>query len=136
MNDKCFFDTNIFIYSYTDLVPDKQKKAQLLIKKNAERIISTQVLHEFVSAFRKKMKAEWAEIESSFIQIKNLCVVHINDVGTAEHAIELAKKNSISYYDALMVAAALECNCTVLYSEDMRDGQVFEKTLTVVNPFR
>jgi predicted nucleic acid-binding protein len=50
-------------------------------------------------------------------------------------AIQLARRHSLSHWNANILAAALLAGCETLYSEDMQDGQVFEGRLTVVNPF-
>jgi predicted nucleic acid-binding protein len=47
--------------------------------------------------------------------------------------LELYNKLSISYFDALMVAAALEANCKYLISEDMQDGLIIDNKLQIVN---
>jgi predicted nucleic acid-binding protein len=51
-------------------------------------------------------------------------------------ACQIAGKYGFSLYDSLIVAAALESNCSVLYSEDLQDGQAIEGKLTVKNQFR
>jgi len=50
-------------------------------------------------------------------------------------ACDIAKRYSYSYYDSLIISAALEANCDTLYSEDMQNGQIIEKVLRIVNPF-
>ncbi len=54
---------------------------------------------------------------------------------TVLQACNIALKNQLSYYDSLIVTAALEFNCTTLYSEDMQNGQIIEYKLKIVNPF-
>ena len=48
-------------------------------------------------------------------------------------ALDYYSKYSISYYDALMVVAALESNCKYLISEDMQDGLMIDNKLQIVN---
>jgi predicted nucleic acid-binding protein len=55
---------------------------------------------------------------------------------TIEKALHLAQTYQYSYWDSLIIAAALEANCAILYSEDMQHGQIFNNQLTIVNPFR
>jgi predicted nucleic acid-binding protein len=50
-----------------------------------------------------------------------------------QQALELYDKLSISYFDALMVAAALVANCKYLISEDMQDGLIINNKLQLVN---
>lgn len=61
--------------------------------------------------------------------------MHPTSGGTIIYATRLAQRYSLSWFDALIVAAALECGCDTLYSEDLRTGQLFDGTLRVVNPF-
>lgn len=53
---------------------------------------------------------------------------------TIAHATRLAHHYGFSWFDALIIAAALECGCDTLYPEDLHAGQVIEGTLRVVNP--
>jgi predicted nucleic acid-binding protein len=55
---------------------------------------------------------------------------------THQEALAIAEKYRYKVYDALIVASALEARCTILYSEDMQDGQVFDRRLTIRNPFK
>jgi predicted nucleic acid-binding protein len=48
----------------------------------------------------------------------------------------IAEKYGYGIYDALVAAAALEAGCETLYSEDLQDGQVINRRLTIRNPFR
>jgi predicted nucleic acid-binding protein len=49
-------------------------------------------------------------------------------------AVEVRTRYRYSFYDSLIIAAALEAGCTRLYSEDLQHGQRIER-LTIVNPF-
>ena len=57
-------------------------------------------------------------------------------IETHERGLTLASRYGLNIYDAMIVASALLAGCTVLYSEDMQDGQVFERQLTIRNPFK
>jgi predicted nucleic acid-binding protein len=50
-------------------------------------------------------------------------------------ACQIAEKYHFSFYDSLIIAASLECDCNILYSEDMHHGQIIENKLKIVNPF-
>lgn len=58
------------------------------------------------------------------------------DVATHNEAVNLATRDGIAFYDALIVASALGAGCDVLLTEDMQDGRVIEGRLTICNPFR
>lgn len=61
--------------------------------------------------------------------------VHINTESTINLACKIADRYSFSFYDSLIISAALESNCSILYSEDLNSGQVIDKKLKIVNPF-
>ncbi len=65
----------------------------------------------------------------------DLCEVVPVDEGTVREAMKLAVRYQLSHWDALIVAAALEAACEVLYSEDMQHEQVFDGRVTARNPF-
>jgi len=55
--------------------------------------------------------------------------------GTIESSFELKNKYGYSIWDSLIIASALENNCSILYTEDMKNGQVIENRLKIINPF-
>ena len=59
----------------------------------------------------------------------------MNKEDTLLRACQIAGRYGFSLYDSLIIAAALESNCKVLYSEDLQNGQVIEGALTIKNPF-
>jgi predicted nucleic acid-binding protein len=65
-----------------------------------------------------------------------MVTVHDNTIDTVRKANVLKNKYGYSFYDSLILAAALECGCNTLYSEDMHDGQVIESSLKIINPFK
>jgi predicted nucleic acid-binding protein len=134
MNDNCFIDTNILVYCYTGDEPDKSKKA-LLLSDNPNAFISTQVLTEFSNTLKKKFGYAWNEIELTLNEVSSNFNVYINTPATIEQACRIADKYKFSFYDSLIITAALACNCTILFSEDMQHGQTIEDTLKIVNPF-
>lgn len=136
MNDKTFIDSNILIYSYSDLFPDKQSKARQQINSYNDVFISTQVLNEFVSAFNKKLMADWDDIMNSLDEITDNFTIFTNTPITVKEACKIAQKYHYLFYDSLIIAATLECGCNILLSEDMHDGQIINNKLKIVNPFK
>ena len=57
--------------------------------------------------------------------------IHILD-----HTLKISARYGFSFWDSMMVAAALDNHCSVLYSEDMQNDQIIEKRLQIVNPFK
>ncbi len=79
----------------------------------------------------------WDDVRFAIENIKALCPDPLSiTIDTHGEALAIAERYGYRIYDALIVASALEARCTILYSEDMQDGQVIEKQLTIRNPFR
>lgn len=126
-----FFDTNILVYAFLDVA--KREAALNLIASGG--VISAQVLNEFTNVARRKRERDWPEIERavSVIRTRFGDVVPLTaDIHAS--AIALARDHRLSFYDALIVAAAQEAGCDTLYTEDMQHGRKFGG-LVIVNPF-
>jgi predicted nucleic acid-binding protein len=79
----------------------------------------------------------WPEIRRALDGIQVLCPDPLPlTIDTHGAALALAERYEYKIYDALILASALEARCTILYSEDMQDGQMIEERLTIRNPFR
>jgi predicted nucleic acid-binding protein len=141
MNDRtrAFFDTNILVYAYDRRLPNKQKIAQALVRHNLDNglgVISTQVVQEFCNVTLTKIRnVDGAELKVVIQSVLSAFLAHWPSQDFYLRAIDLYNSASISFYDALIVQAAIDLDCTVLYSEDLQSGQKFGK-LTVVNPFK
>ncbi len=133
MNDKVFLDTNILIYCYSSSDAVKQSKAQN-IANQANAFVSTQVLKEFTNVLYKKFKLNWQAISEALDELEKNFNVHTNTPISIKKACQIADRYSFSFYDSLIIAAALEADCVTLYSEDMQDGQLIENKLTIKNP--
>ena len=134
MNDRAFFDTNVFVYALVQDDP-RSDEAEKLIAEGGT--VSVQVLIEFAAVVRRKTKMPWDEVRFAIESIKALCPDPLPvTIDTHQEALTIAERYGYGIYDALMVASALEARCTILYSEDMHDGQVIEGELTIRNPFR
>jgi predicted nucleic acid-binding protein len=127
-----FFDTNVVLYLLS-ADPAKADRAEELLAIGGT--ISVQVLNEFVAVASRKLSMSWIEIREVLAQVRAVCVVKPVTIETHERALRLAERYGISIYDALIVSAALLANCKTLHSEDMQDGQVIERQLTIRNPF-
>lgn len=137
MKDKIFVDTNIFIYSAVEdnIHLNKRKKAvELIQREEFEIVISTQVINEFYAILIKN-KISDAEIQERIYElIENAVLVNVI-FRTMQSAWKIRERYGFSYWDSLIVASALECNCSILYTEDLQDGQLIEKKLKIINPF-
>jgi predicted nucleic acid-binding protein len=133
MSDRVFFDTNIVIYSVAQKDARSARSEELLA---AGGLLSVQVLNEFAAVARGKTSMAWAEVQLALEAIKILCPNPLPiTLDTHQEALAIAEKYGFKIYDALIVASALEARCTLLYSEDMQDGQVIDRRLTIRNPF-
>lgn len=127
-----FFDTNIVFYLMSGDAA-KASKAESLIANGG--VISVQVLNEFTSVARRKLRLTWAETQEILDALKaNLEVVPLT-LTVHEHALALASAHELNIYDASIVAAAVESGCGAVLSEDMQHGQKFA-ALRIENPFR
>jgi len=134
MPGKVFFDTNVLIYAIAQNDPRGSRAEALLA---AGGVVSVQVLNEFVSVARRKMRMPWKDVTEALDAIRVLCPSPVPiAISTHETALRIAEDYGYEIYDALVVAAALEAHCATLYSEDLQDGQVIGGKLTIRNPFR
>ena len=133
-DSNAFIDSNILIYAYSITEPDKSQMARDTIDKY-NSILSIQVINEFSNNCLKKLKKPHNEIISAIQEIaRNFSVTQIT-IPIIVKALHLQERYQFSYFDCIMLASALEHNCTYIFSEDMQHGQVVENTLTIMNPF-
>lgn len=128
-----FFDTSVLIYAVAQ-DPDRTAVAEQLLLSGG--FVSVQVLNELVAVTRRKLQMPWNQVLETTQLIRSLCeppvpiTLDVHDKG-----VGIAQRFRYQIYDSLVIASALACRCTVLYSEDMQDGQTIE-TLRIRNPFR
>lgn len=132
-NDKCFIDTNILIYCYTDTEPEKKRKA-LTVAEMPDSHISTQVLTEFANTLKRKFSITSDGIILALKEVRKNFKVFVNKPDTIEYACSISEKYKFSFYDSLIIAAALHSDCKILYSEDMQHKQIIKQKLKIVNP--
>ncbi|MBC8042127.1 MAG: PIN domain-containing protein [Rhizobacter sp.] len=132
MSDNVFIDSNIALY-LLDTDAEKSAKALNLIKQHP--IISTQVVLEVVNICLKKFKFSKADAYLNARLLMNTCTVRLIDETTLTSAFDVSLRYQLSHWDSLIIAAALQNNCTVLYSEDLQHLQIIENHLTILNPF-
>jgi predicted nucleic acid-binding protein len=126
-----FFDTNILVYAQQ--AGPQSDRARTLLAGGGK--LSVQVLNEFVAVCRRKLGKDWREIADAIDDLLALLdppVPLTLDLHVAGRA--LAEMHQLSFYDALIVAAAIESGCDTLYSEDMQHDQIIGG-LTIRNPF-
>jgi predicted nucleic acid-binding protein len=138
MNDSVFLDTNILVYAYDKHDLEKQVKAQTLLKtaiKEGSASLSTQVLGEFFVVVTRRIKKSLTVHDAErIIDILSVLPVAEIDLLLVKRAIHTQKSYGISYWDALIVAAAERTGCSKILSEDLNHGQQYNGVL-VENPF-
>jgi len=139
MKDRFFLDTNIFAYSFDKGAASKLRRAQQLILQGIttrKGVVSYQVVQEFFNLalrkFAQPMSA--AEAEQYLHAVFRPLLAVQSSQALFSQALRLQENHRLSWYDSLIVAAATESQCTVLYSEDMQHGQRFGE-LQIKNPF-
>lgn len=131
--EKTFLDSNILIYL---LDRDELKKDKVTLLLDPNFIISTQVVAENINICLKKLRfsKERAFDHANFL-LSKFNVITIEKT-FFPLAFQLASKYQSSFWDSLIVASALQCECTQLLSEDMQHGMVIEGKLKIINPFK
>jgi len=126
-----FFDTNILVHAQQ--TGGKADRARALLAGGGR--LSVQVLNEFTAVSRRKQGRDWREIAEAVSDVLTMVdppLALTLDLHAAARA--LAEDHRLSFYDALVVAAAIEGECDILYSEDMQHGRGIGG-LAIVNPF-
>jgi predicted nucleic acid-binding protein len=135
---KVFVDTNIVVYAYDVSAGEKHKKAVEIMKDmwgTGNGIISSQVLQEFFVSVTRKI-AKPVNIPTAKEIIKDLLkwkTVTINGEILLE-AIDIHNEHKYSFWDSVIIAAAIEGGAKVLFSEDLTDAQKI-KGIIIKNPF-
>jgi len=126
-----FFDTNILVYAQqTDAKGDRARELFAAGGK-----LSVQVLNEFTAVSRRKQRRDWREIAEAVADVLTTVdppLALTLDLHNSARA--LAQDHGLSFYDALIVSAAIEAGCDTLFSEDMQHGRSIGG-LAIVNPF-
>jgi predicted nucleic acid-binding protein len=141
MSASSFIDTNVFVYAFHLGAPEGKRAvaAQLIRAAIAERsgVVSYQVIQEFFSVMLKKAAAPMTPDEAQEYlnaAFRPLLAVH-SSIDLFDEALEIRHRHKLSWYDALIVAAAVEAGCSVLYTEDMHHGAKIGG-VRIENPFR
>ena len=132
MNDKRFIDTNVVIYALDANSPKGRVAMELLREPHS---MSTQVIMESVNVLIKKLGFTMCD---AFEHAKFLLFnsdVRIIGQETLLKEFDISERYGYSHWDSLIIASAIEAGCNTLYSEDLKDGQIIEGSLTIRNPF-
>jgi predicted nucleic acid-binding protein len=136
MSVRSFFDTNVLVYADDKSAPAKQKLALGLLaehRRDASGVVSLQVLQEYFVTATRKLGVE-AHVARRKVELLAEFDVAAPDVADILAAIDLHRLHRLSFWDALILRAAKQSGCRVLFSEDMQGQREFDG-LRVVNPF-
>jgi predicted nucleic acid-binding protein len=132
MSAKVFLDTNILVYAVTSTDP-RQVTAQSLCRQGGT--ISVQVLNEFANVAAKKLGFSWREVCDALHALRSAFGEPVPiTVSLHAEAVGIAERHRLSFYDALILAAAREAGCREVLTEDLRDGAVLDG-VSIRNPF-
>ncbi|PWW82504.1 VapC toxin family PIN domain ribonuclease [Prosthecochloris marina] len=140
MNGNYFLDTNILVYSFDSTFPAKQAEALRLIKNalhGGKGVISSQVVQEFINVATKKFDVPFSLQDCrKYLDtvLAGLCRV-FSSLDLYKQALDIMERWGYSHYDSLIIAAALQADCEVLYSEELHHHQKIQG-LTIIDPFR
>ncbi len=133
-----FIDSNILVYVFDKTDSRKSGIAADLVRRGQDEgtmIISFQVIQETLNVLTRKLKVS-ADDARLFMEVALVPLWGVMpSQGLYQSALETQASRGFSFYDALIVASALEADCSRLYTEDLEHGQKIGR-LTICNPFR
>lgn len=138
MTDKVFVDTNILVYAHDLDAGQKHQSAASLVRvvwETENGVLSTQVLQEFYVNVTRKIPKPLAAARARGIVANYMnWQIEINGADTILFASEIEERHQLSFWDAMIVAAAIRVGAVELLTEDLNHGQVIEG-VKIRNPF-
>ena len=133
-----FIDTNVLLYCVDERDIDKRDRAREWIAACWQRRcgrLSTQVLNEYCYNVKKKFSRQLSQdgARTQVRRYQNWRPWAI-DQPTVEVAWAVEDRYRLSYWDALMVAAAQQQGCTLMLTEDLQHDQRID-SVRILNPF-
>ena len=137
MSAEAFIDSNVILYLFDETDDAKRGRAESLVYESLERgsgCISYQVVQETLNVVTRKLGVG-AEAALRLLDEVLAPLWSVSPSGALyRQGILLRARYRLSFYDSLIVAAALQAGCSRIYSEDMQHGQRFDAA-SIVNPF-
>ncbi len=138
MRDRIFIDTNVFVYAIVNQDKRKQKISRYLISSalnGGNAHVSFQVVQEFINVFIKQIRNVHLSDCKEYLRevLYPLMDVYPN-AQLYNRSLSMHERYNFSFYDSLILAAALEAKCNILYSEDLQHGQSVSH-LKILNPY-
>jgi len=136
MSARSFFDTNVLVYADDKAAPAKQRRALDLVaehRRAGSGVVSLQVLQEYFVTVTRKLHVD-PRIARRKVELLAEFDVAAPEVADILAAIDLHRLHGFSFWDALVLLAAKQSGCRVIFSEDMREAREIDG-LQIVNPF-
>jgi len=129
-------DTNVLLYVHDPRDRDKQATAAALLQSLTDGVLLWQVACEYIAASRKLEPLGYSRAEAwrNMNDLRRVWTTILPSWSVLERAERLLDSYSLSFWDAMIIAACLEAGVTRLYSEDF-DGYPQVDGLEIVNPF-
>jgi predicted nucleic acid-binding protein len=136
INVASFIDSNILIYAEATDLPAKQTIAMKLLRRlklEEHGVVSTQVLQKYCNVAIRKLQLNIAHVRNQLRSHEQFEVVQVTPA-IIQSALDLHQTRSLSFYDAIILQAAITSGCDTLYSEDLNAGEIMNG-VRIVNPF-
>lgn len=137
MSARSFFDTNVLVYADDKAAPAKQRRALDLVAEHRRAgtgVVSLQVLQEYFVTVTRKLHID-PQIARRKVELLAEFDVASPEVADILAAIDLHRLHGFSFWDALVLRAAKQAGCRVLFSEDLQGSREVDG-VHIVNPFR
>jgi predicted nucleic acid-binding protein len=139
MSDRFFLDTNIFVYVFDSKAPAKARRAARLVRDavdTGQGMVSYQVVQEFLNLALRRFSHPFTipEAEQYVLTVLKPLLAIESSPRLYLEGLRIMSRYQFSWYDALIVAAALQGQCAILYTEDLQAGRDIEG-LKLRNPF-
>lgn len=132
-----FVDTNVLLYAAAVDYDLRKNRIAREVLERPDCVLSTQCLNEFIHQSTRDTRRKHLTLDAALAFAATLrCFPTIGvDLPLIDRAIDVARRSGYSWWDSLIVAAAITAGCKTLLSEDMQHGRVIDG-VTIVNPFR
>ncbi len=137
MSARSFFDTNVLVYADDKAAPAKQRRSVDLVAEHRRAgtgVVSLQVLQEYFVTVTRKLHVDPGIARRKVELLAEFDVV-TPEVSDILAAIDLLRLHGFSFWDALVLRAAKQAGCSVLFSEDLQDAREIDG-LQIINPFQ
>jgi predicted nucleic acid-binding protein len=130
---KLTIDSNILIYAFGNQNEEKKRIAKSLLSEC--QVMSIQTVNETVYILQRKFNYTMMELIDVVQFFKENFQIRDLDFNILEKALDIMRNYKYSFWDSMMLAAAITNNCKIIYSEDMQHNQIIDGRLTIINPF-